>query len=331
MKKRLKKTLLGLLALAIIGPVGGYFYLFGRPHPADPQMAEVSFDALLQYADMYAGDSVITLDHQAYLDTPGSSVGVWKYQFDLNAEQMAVHQAENSRLYEELNQRFKAVAATESAIRASYAELEEQYPDAVFSPLHVFFGGYSIRSLIKPHGMFMAGEYFSGMPAGMDPHDPNYLRGLVSEPQMLVSQTMHEQAHIQQARSNPLAMFTSTVLERAIYEGTADLVSELITGEHNNPTAMAYVSQHGEALWCQFYRSNEESYRTRWIDANAFGRPPASIYGAFGLPIARAYFNTFEDPQKGLHALLELSDSYIEIFEHSGMQQQLARQCSESG
>jgi len=327
MKKHVIRILVGLLALVIVIPLGGYFYVFRQPHPGDPKHAEISFTALQQFAELYANAEGNTLNYEAYFESAGKPVEVWKKSFDVDAGRLEEHASENPRLYEDLQKRFTSVAQTEASIRQSYAELERLYPESVFSPLHVFFGGYSIRSLIKPYGILFAGEYFSGMPVAMNPDDPNYMRGLVSAPAKIVTQTIHEQAHIQQARNSPLAMFTSTVLERALYEGTADLVAELITGDHNNETAMAWVVGHGDALWCSFYHSLDRSYRDRWIDVGQFGPPPASIFGAFGLPLARAYFETFEDSSQGLQALLELNDSYEEIFERSGMQKNLQRRC----
>ena len=123
-------------------------------------------------------------------------------------------------------------------------------------------------------------------------------------------------------------MFTSTVLERTIFEGTADYVSELVTGAHNNPTALQYVDRHGEALWCEFYRSIDLSYRDHWIDAEQYGRLPSGITGAFGYYIAKAYYQAFDDPAAGFKALLELDEDYDEIFSRSGLHQRLAKQCS---
>jgi len=329
MKKRILSISIALLVLAIVLPMAGYFYLFGRPHPEDPTDAVVSFEELRLFAEVHreAGGDRSNYQEQ-YFDLGSRAVSTWESQFDLDSAAVAEHVAEKPELYEDFGVRVAAVAATESQIRRAYAELERRYPEAVFSPLHVFFGGYSTRSLIRPFGILFAGEYFTEMPVAMDRESPLYLRGLVAEPEMIVSQAIHEQAHIQQARHSPLAMFTGTVLERAIYEGTADYVAELITGTRNTAAADRYVEEHGDALWCVFYGSLDLSYRKHWIDAERFGMPPGGIIGVFGYDIAKAYYEEFADPSDGLRALLELEDNYDEIFRRSGFAERLSQRCS---
>lgn len=329
MKRRFVKRSITLLTIAVVLPVAGYYYLFARPYPSDPEAAMISFEDLKRFADAHReADGSADVYQRQYFDLGSRPVGIWESQFDINATELAGHVAEKSALYEDFDARAATLAATEPNIRQAYVELKRRYPEAVFSPLYVFFGSYSVRSLIRPSGILFSGEYFTGMPAGMDPSSPHYLRGLMAEPHMIVSQAIHEQAHIQQARHSPLAMFTGSLLERTIYEGTADYVAELVTGTHNNPTALQYVDGHGRALWCDFYRSTDASYRDHWIDADRYGRPPSGITGAFGYSIAKAYFRTFEDPTLGLKALLELEDSYDEIFTRSGLRERLAEQCS---
>ena len=329
MKKRILALSISLLVLAVALPVAGYLYWFARPYPRDPSAAAISFEDLERFANLHreAAGSAAAYQRQ-YFDLDSRAVGIWESHFGINATDLADHVIENPVLYEEFDSRIGALTATEPDIRAAYAELKRRYPEAVFSPLYVFFGAYSVRSLIRPFGILFSGEYFLGVPAAMDPGSPHYLRGLMAEPDKIVSQAIHEQAHIQQARRSPLAMFTDTVLERSIYEGTADYVAELLTGAHNNSTAVRYVHRHGDALWCEFYRSLDRSYRDHWIDAAQYGRPPAGIIGAFGYPIAAAYYQTFDDPAKGFEALLELDDSYAEIFRRSGLGERLARKCS---
>ena len=332
MKKRSIAIAGGLLVLATLLPVAGYYYQFGRPHPADPAAAIIRFEDLARFAVVHRespGDA--TAYQREYFDLGGRAVDLWGSQFDVAASGVAEHVAERPALYDDLEARVSALSATEPAIRQAYAELERRYPDAVFSPLHVFFGGYSTRSLIRPFGILFAGEYFLGVPAAMDPESPLYVRGLMAEPDGIVRQVIHEQAHIQQARRSPLAMFTGSVLERSIYEGTADYVAELITGAHNNSVAHRYVERHGEALWCEFHRSIDLGYRTHWIDAERYGRPPAGIIGVFGHEIARAYYETFESPLEGLEALLELTHDYDEIYRRSGLRDRLAAECSRAG
>jgi hypothetical protein len=329
MKKRSIAIAITLLTMAVLLPVVGYYSLFARPYPADPEAAVISFEDLTRFANTHreaAGSA--TVYQRQYFDLGSRPVGVWESRFEINATALAEHVAEEPALYEDFDARVTALSSTEPDIRQAYAELKRRYPEAVFSPLYVFFGAYSVRALIRPFGVLFGGEYFTGMPAAMDPNSPHYLNGLMAEPDTIVSQAIHEQAHIQQARHSPLAMFTSTVLDRAIYEGTADYVSELVTGGHNNPTALRYVNRHGEALWCRFYRSTDLRYRDYWIDAEQYGRPPAGINGAFGYYIAEAYYEAFDDPAAGFKALLELNEDYDEIFRKSGLHGRLSKLCS---
>lgn len=327
MKKWLLIPSIALLAAAAVLTTA-YFYRFAPSYPSSPDDALISFEDLTRFAAVHreAGGSAASYQSR-YFDLAGKPVRIWESRFGINAADLAAHVAERPALYEEFSDRVAALAATEPEIREAYRKLERLYSDAVYSPLHVFFGSYSVRSLIRPVGILMSGEYFTGMPAAMDPTSDLYLRGLMAEPERIVSQVLHEQVHIQQARHNPLAMFAGTVLERTLFEGGADFVSEFITGAHNNRAAIGYVERHGEALWCDFHRAIDRSYRDHWIDVDRYGRPPSGIAGAFGYSIAEAYYRSFEEPEAGLRALLELEESYEEIFRRSGFERRLDERC----
>jgi len=202
------------------------------------------------------------------------------------------------------------------------------YPDAVFPPVYFAFSGYRARGLIRPYGIILGAEYFVAEAADTSIDGWYDGRGLVVAVELLPSQVIHELAHIQQARSNPFAFVSSgKVLNWVIFEGAADFVATLITGKHANPAAHAYLETSGDAIWCQFYASMDDSRRTYWLDSDVFGVPPGGFASAFGFKIAEAFYATHANKREALVELIELSD-YNDIYMQSGFPSRLEGLCN---
>jgi len=318
--------------LAGVIVVGAYFFLLGRPHSTDPLESDISFDDLVAFAS--AHETAAANDYRAdayasnYFARGTAPVRTYMSQLGISAAQTAADARARPRVYDLIGSRTDDIVATEPDIRNAYIKFKERYPDAVFPPVHLLYGSFQARGLIRPFGILIGAEFFI---AGDDAEDTagwNNSSGLIVRPALLPSQLVHELAHIQQARRNPITHIgNGSVLNWAIYEGAADFVAAKISGAHTSKAAHAYLARNEDALWCAFYESTDESRRSHWLDADVFGRPPGGIAGAFGYQIAEAYYESSQDSDKALVELIELAD-YWYVYEMSGIESRLADRCS---
>lgn len=321
----------GLAVLGIAVVVGGYFFIFARPHPSDPFDSQISFDDLEAFASAHeiatASDSMADAYEENYFASDSVPVKIYKSQFGISAEQTAADTHERPNVYDLIVSQTDDVIATEQDIRSAYEKLEERYPEAVFAPVHLLFGSFRARGLIRPFGILIGAEFFTGGDNAEDYEGWNNSSGLIVPPALLPSQVIHEMAHIQQARKSPIAYLSNgNVLNWAIYEGSADFIASSITGAHTNEVAHAYLAAHEDDLWCAFYESRDESRQSHWIDADIFGRPPGGITGAFGYRIVEAYYAQIQDSERAFIDLIELAD-YEHVYEKSGFSARLANAC----
>lgn len=327
-----KIQVLSVLAVLVIAAVaGGYFLILARPHPSDPLDSTISFADLEAFAAAHkiaaTSDKIADDYEKHYFAGDSTPVNIYISQFGVSAEQTAADSQERPEVYDLIVSRVDELVATEPAIRRAYDKLEKRYPEAVFAPVHLVFGSFQARGLIRPFGILIGAEFFVG--GDNTEHYDGSINsgGLVVPPDLLPSQLIHEMAHIQQARKSPFAyMSAGNVLNWVIYEGAADFIATTITGAHTNEAAHAYLASNEAALWCAFYHSRDESRRSHWIDAVVFGRPPGGIAAAFGYRIAEAYFLGNQDDGDAFTDLIELAD-YEHIYEKSGFSARLALEC----
>jgi hypothetical protein len=318
-------------ALAVIFAVGTYFFIFARPHPSDPRDALVSFEDWEAFVSTYelaqANDHAVRVYAENYFARDTAPVRTYVSSLGASAERATTDIRDRPDFYETLIARASELAATESDIRAAYARFEERYPSAVYPPVYVLYGGYQARALIRPSHILVGGEYFIGGDDVHDREDPDNLNGLMNRPTALPGQVIHELAHIQQARTNPLGVLsTGSLLNWAIYEGTADFIAFTIAGAHSNEAAHSYLASNESSIWCAFFGSTEQRSDSQWLDEDLYGKPPRGLAGAFGYHIAQAYYELGQRDDESLTKLIELED-YDRLYEESGTKARLANLC----
>jgi hypothetical protein len=331
MRRWILRAISGAAALVFVLVVGGYYSILARSHPSDPLDSQIFFDDLEAFALAHEIATANNFAPEAYednyLSTKSPAVKAFVAQLEISAEQIAADARERPGVYDLIVKRANEIVAMEPDIRRAFANLEERYPDAMFPPVHLLYGSYRARGLIRPFGIMIGAEFFVGGDNTDDTEGWNNSSGLVVSPELLSSQLVHELAHIQQARKSPFAYLSNgNVLNWAIYEGAADFIAASITGEHTSEAAHVYLANNEDRLWCAFTAATDEDRRSHWIDASIFGRPPGGIAAAFGYRIAESYYQQHHDPEQAIVELIELSD-YEDIYERSGIKARLAKSC----
>ena len=115
------------------------------------------------------------------------------------------------------------------------------------------------------------------------------------------------------------------MLARAIKEGVADFLAELVSGSHTNLTAHAYGNMHERELWQQFKEEMHGTDTGDWFFKQpADPKKPRNLGYYVGYRIARARFLEESDPRSGVAALIRVED-YPAFLVESGYERTLGK------
>lgn len=280
----------------------------------EPNAAQIVYDDLDRFAAAYHQLSAIR-DTLAHLDTlylrpasPGLQVFAPMYQ--VNAASLAAAVRRNPERYATAARLGpQGVRELEPEVRQAMVRLREVYPIAVFPRIFYLVGTQRAGGAVQREGVFIAVETYSEPQAGRGPHRLTELAHLVS----------HEIVHYQQAAWNPeLYQRSNSLLARAIKEGAADFIAELISGRHINLVAHQYGERNEVELWRRFRREMTDTTTGEWFFTQPKDRGMPRDLGYYvGYKIAQSRFRRERDTAAGVAALIRISD-YPKFLEESG-------------
>lgn len=284
----------------------------------DPEAARVVVDDVVRFAEAWRRLPAV-VDTVAFLDTAylaAASVGLHTYagMYDVDARSM-------TRALERDPEAFRIAALRgpvsldqlEKPLRRAFHRLAERYPPALFPRTYFLVGRNHAGGAVQPEGILVAVESYAR---------PDGSREL----QDLLHLAVHELVHFQQAAYDvALYQRSNTLVARAIREGVADYVAELLTGDHINATAHAYGNAHEWQTWSRFRCELDRTEPGDWL----FSRPadpawPQDLGYYVGYRIAALRYAREYDPGEALRALLQVDD-YRAFLETSGYEDHVER------
>jgi uncharacterized protein YjaZ len=117
----------------------------------------------------------------------------------------------------------------------------------------------------------------------------------------------HELIHtLQGRRTGP-----HTLLIDALDEGSADFLSELISGKRINNPAYAYGDAHETELWAKFRTQMDSSRTDDWLGQGDRTAPgvPADLGYWMGYKISKAYYDKAANKQAAVREILLFTDA----------------------
>ncbi|HEX6280246.1 MAG TPA: DUF2268 domain-containing putative Zn-dependent protease [Pyrinomonadaceae bacterium] len=219
------------------------------------------------------------------------------------------------RYYKALREPSSKVASYEPKIRASFRKLQELYPDSVFPDVYFLIGRMSSGGTLTDKALLIGVDMYGKN--GDAPIDElgNWHKSVVGSIDRLPVIVAHELIHYQQKYSRPNG---SSLLTRAIGEGSADFIAQLISGGNVNPHLHEYGNPIEKELWLEFEKEMNGSDVSNWMyqGENAKDRP-ADLGYYMGYKITEAYYNNAADKQQAVRDILEIKD-INEFFKKSG-------------
>lgn len=182
----------------------------------------------------------------------------------------------------------------QAKMRMHYQALKNLYPYAKFPPVYFVMGRFNSGGTFQDAGLIIGVEMLSDV-----------------EVSFLI---MHECIHVQQNRSKR----PQTLLGKAIIEGSADFIAELLTGELGNKELYDYCQKNQESILEAFAQEmNQEDYSKWLFNVEEQGRPANMGYWV-GYKICEALYSKADDKKLAINRILNNTD-YQSLLEESGI------------
>ncbi|WP_158637224.1 DUF2268 domain-containing putative Zn-dependent protease [Arenimonas daejeonensis] len=159
---------------------------------------------------------------------------------------------------------------------------------------------------ISPTGLLIGLEMYGRYPHTPDAELGDWHRAVLRDMDGLPHIMAHELVHYQQKYEIP---GEPNLLQKSIYEGTADFLCELISGQHINPQVHAWAEPRAHALWLEFQAAMHGTSHEGWLYGAVPGSDrPADLGYWMGYRIAKAYYQQAPDKVQAVRDMLTIRD-----------------------
>jgi hypothetical protein len=318
MRPAFRRILYGLAAALVIAVVAaaagvahlGYAFDAARARfeTADLERFDRARAALRRGAD-----TVRTLETMYF--APGSAgLRAYTQMYRLDAARVQRALRRRGAYYDSIADLQSRVRAQLPAVRAAFERFEAAYPRAVIPPTYFLVSGLGPGGANGYRGLLLAADSY-GWPDHLAWDSTGPRRRTSALPHLAA----HELVHFNQMAAAPLAYIRDdSNLARAIKEGTADFVAELVSGAHINQRAHRYGRTHERALWAAFARDMLGHDTGDWffVQPADSTRPPDLGY-FLGYRVVEAWYRRFADRPDRVAALVAIDD-YRQFLAESG-------------
>lgn len=229
----------------------------------------------------------------------------------VNGRFLAATVAARPRFYAAIRANTLAVdtaSGVKDAIRASFRRLKALAPDAVFPDVYFVVGRLNSGGTVSDRGLLIGVELNARDDRTPTDELDAWERSVVGRLADLPHVVAHELAHMQRRGGDP-ENGKATLLARALNEGAADFVAELISGAHLNGAHYVYGDAHERELWAEFSRAMRGTESRGWLYQGGDAKDrPADLGYYEGYKIAQAYYRRAADKRAALRAILDITD-----------------------
>lgn len=225
----------------------------------------------------------------------------------ISADSLLVKVKNNKEAYLKSRNVLSDISSKQKRIKAIYSALKYWYPAAKFPPVYFVYGRFNSGGTVSSDGIIIGTEMLK---------DLNGITGLVA----------HELIHFQQNIKS-----TDNLLRQSIIEGSADFISEFVSGENINSVPFKYGESHLNALCREFVPKMKKDDYTDWLYGTSKKDDRPNDLGYWiGYKITESYFNKQIDKNKAIHDILNI-DNPLQFLKESGFLNDFIKEyCSEN-
>jgi len=214
------------------------------------------------------------------------------------------------RYYDAIRRNMLAVdtaRAIKDSIHSAFRRMSALYPEARYADVYFLVGRMSSGGTTGRNSLLIGTEMNARDPSTpLDELDAWHraVTGSVADLPHIVS---HEMIHtLQGKRSGP-----QTLLSAALNEGSADFLSELVSGKRIINPAYAYGDAHEAELWAKFQTQMDSAKTGDWLYQGDRTPPgiPADLGYWMGYKISKAYYDKAADKKAAVREILLFSDA----------------------
>lgn len=242
-----------------------------------------------------AYDSLVCLQHY-YIDR--GSPGLDIFRKDGLFDAFSLLNAVRDKASEYVGIRAKTAFAKQAApqLKAVFEKFSQLYTP--FKPVRVCFP----IGIFETGGIAMDGYVIIGTElttSGDTGKIPMRIRGIVA----------HESVHLQQASALDSNAVVCVQLQRALREGSANFIGELLSGTSNYNFVNQYGLAHEQALWNEFKSTLCYPSAEKWLyNAATTKDRPADLGYFIGYQITKHYYDNSPDKRRAIAEIIECTD-----------------------
>lgn len=235
-----------------------------------------------------------------------------KFKIESSSHLFSLRVQEKQAYFESILTHLDEVKSFEDEIRAHFNQFEQAYPEAVFPNIHYLMGCFNAGGTSSPFGILIGAEMHLLQPQSPLENFNHWEQTVVRSADNFPLIVLHELVHIQQNDNY------SNLLGNAIYEGTADFVSSLITGHHINEHIHKWVdeNQKEKDIWMHFQSQMFQEDVSDWIgNADRAKEQPADLGYYIGFKICESYYLKSSNKTKALEEIIQIEhweDFYVQ-------------------
>lgn len=213
----------------------------------------------------------------------------------------------NPKYYRALREYSLKVASYEKQTRAAFYKLKEIYPEAVFPDVYFVIGRMTSAGTLSDKGLLIGVDMFGKNADAPTDELGAWHKAVVSSTDRLPYIVAHELIHYEQ--KYPRGGGEWTLLGKALNEGSADFVAELIAGDTINPHLHKYANGIEKELWLEFKKEMSGTNVGNWLyQGNEAKDKPADLGYWMGYKIAESYYKNAKDKKQAVKDMLEIKD-----------------------
>ncbi len=208
------------------------------------------------------------------------------------------------KYYASIRQTTSKIDSMKDEIRASLRRLKELYPEAVFPDVYFLIGRMNSGGTLTANALLIGSEMYGKTQSTPVEEMGDWHRQVIKGVEAIPHIVTHELIHYQQ--KYPAA---DTLLARAMNEGVADFVAELVSGGNINDHLHRYGNARERELWEEFKKGMDAKDVSRWLYQGDQSKDrPADLGYYMGYKIAEAYYKRAADKKQAIKDILQIKD-----------------------
>jgi len=209
------------------------------------------------------------------------------------------------KYYASIRENTLKVESMRDSLRAVFRKLKSLYDQAVFPDVYFLVGRMNSAGTVADKALLIGVEMFGRTPAMPVEELSDWHKQVLKPVEDIPHIVAHELIHLEHKSPK----HDNTLLARAIGEGRADFVGELISGRTSNEHLHRYGNPRERELWTQFKRQMHGTETGDWLyQGTAAKDRPADVGYYVGYKICESYYKQAADKKQAVKHILEIQD-----------------------